>query len=384
MSIKGFFKKIFSEKEEKKQETISIAELEPFIARMKKSLEESEKSSLNSIKSNLTELIGELESHVKVLEKIRLEDKKEEQRIKIIVKENLFLFIKYLKVYIEKLKNVREENFLKNISSILSEFSKKSEASYQKATILIGKEMGNVKESISRFVASSKRIIEENKENLASLEIIKDIEKKIKLLEEAKNSKSEIESKIHELELRKKDKNEAVNILEEEVHKIKQSESYRANIKRKEENENKKQEIKKEVNKLRESIDFKHLAGIFHTNEKKMSLVKYYSENFSQALESDSGESLIEILKEINYNKEIENKIQALTARKKEVDSFNQVNETKDIEASITKIKSESELVDNEKSRLEKALEKQDTLKKSLINEIKRELEKININLTEP
>ncbi len=382
MAIKDFLRKIFSSEQEKKEnEKLRIENLEAWLKEKSGEIEKKEKEVAGLIKSNLANLVSELESKILVLERLNLNEKKAEDRIKFIVKENLFLHIKYLKKLVESLKGINEAD-IEKINTIFSDFTKKASPSYEKATFLIGKELGSVKESISNFFKKSKEIIDENKEFFDKKNIVEKINKEHNNIKNTESSEKQIINHLSEIELSLKDRANAIKSLESEIEHAKKTEKYLANLKRKEENEKAKEDIKKQAIKLRESINFKNLAGIFHTNEKKMKQVKEYNENFLSALENDRGAGLISLLEEIK-NHEASEKLRELIRKQEELNNFKHENETRDLESSISKIKAEVESLENEKLRLQKAGEKQSEMKKSIVSEIRHELEKMNIILSE-
>lgn len=382
MAIKDFLRKIFSsEKEKPEPEKLRFPELEDWLNKRKAELERKESQVTDLVKSRLKQLISETEHHVQILETINLENKKVEDKIKFIVKENLFHYIKYLKSFIETLSKLEDKNFLESLNRAFSDFNRKSEPAFQKATFLIGKELGDVKQSISNFFKDSKTILDENKD-LNNSAILKQIENKFNSVQNTEKSEKQIANRLAEIESNLKDKANAIKILENEIENARKTEKYLANLKKIEENEKSREEIKKQAIKLREIIDFKNLAGIFHTNEKKMRQIKEYNENFLSAIENDRGAGLISLLEEIK-NHEASEKLRELIRKQEELNNFRHENETSELELSMSRINSEIESLKNEKSRIEKAGEKQGETKKSMISEIKQELEKINVILSE-
>jgi len=382
MGIRNFIKKIFSSEEQvKEKEKINLSKLESWISENKQELEKKEKEVSESIKFRIKSLISELESHIPILEKVDISHKKAEEKIKLVVKENLSLYVRYLHKLIESLKSINEEKPLDSLDIIFDDFSKKSEITYQKATFLIGKELGRVKEIISQFSKDIKEIVNQNNEIYSKIRIIREIEKKHKERKNIEDSENKIKAQQEQINLRINDKKSAINILNSEIEEIKKSKDYLEKKEAEKEKEKEKENLIKEIAKLREQIDFKHLAGIFHVNEKKMKTIKDYSEHFLQSLETDNGKSLLNLLIEANYSKEVQEKLQVLINRQKEINNFNQKDETLELESEIKKIEHEIIILEEENSRLEKAKDKLAENNKNLIENIKKELEKLNLEI---
>jgi len=87
-----------------------------------------------------------------------------------------------------------------------------------------------------------------------------------------------------------------------EIEKIKKSKSYIENLKKQEEIKLDEKELEKEVYKLKEIIDFKALAGMFHTDEKKMVVVKEYKKNFQVTFQEDNGARILSLINEAELN----------------------------------------------------------------------------------
>ena len=150
----GLFNWLFGKKEEKQIEKIKFGELEEFIIKKKEQNKEKENIIISNISQNILELVSELNEEGEEIKKIDLKDKKAEERIKIIVLENLSYYADHIKKLIENLKKLDKSGLTELASSIdreLFEFDKKSRMSFEKATILVGKELGNVKDSINKF-----------------------------------------------------------------------------------------------------------------------------------------------------------------------------------------------------------------------------------------
>ena len=89
---------------------------------------------------------------------------------------------------------------MENINSSFSRFNENSGKSYERATILIGKEMGNIRETLKKFSKDILETYNENKETLSFSKKINLIKSKIKENEEIKNKLNEMEEDIEIIE----------------------------------------------------------------------------------------------------------------------------------------------------------------------------------------
>ena len=83
--------------------------------------------------------------------------KKEEDRIKSATEEGRKKYLESVEDFMNGLNNLKKESLEKVIADtnrIFSDFNRRSRMSYERATILIGKEMGEIKESIKAFSRS--------------------------------------------------------------------------------------------------------------------------------------------------------------------------------------------------------------------------------------
>ena len=121
------------------------------------------------IKDRTATVLEELNEKIKVLEIIDVDSIKAEDRIKLIVNENLNNYLGHIGKFVDYLSDLKEEEFEKmvyKINNIFADFNKKSYMSYQKATILIGKEMATTKESTIGLSKYFEKLFNENKDLL--------------------------------------------------------------------------------------------------------------------------------------------------------------------------------------------------------------------------
>ncbi len=381
MGFWNFFKK----KEPIEAERIKFSELQPWLKNKKTEIKEQEDNFLKTIQTRISQLIQELEEKTLALKKININEKKAEDKIKLIVKENLDNYIYYLNKLLGKLKEINEksEQTIEKINSVFAEFEKKSSISFEKATFLIGKELGNTKESIRAFFKALEKILKDNKELIEKSKIISLVGEKMEKFSEVEKTKSNIEQVVGEYNEKILNLNNSIKLQKKEIEKIQSSEKFLAENKKKQILIEKKQEIDKDTERLREMLDFKALANFFHSFEKEMSIIKAYKGNFKQTFQKTKGEDILSLLKESKLqNPEILNKIQDITKNEKEINSI-AIEETgiAELENMIKKIKLELNILNSKKLLEEKKAVKIKGNLNEIISSIKGDLIKINVEV---
>ena len=384
MGFWDFFWSKDREKEESRFEKISIEEIESWLSNKKKQIEGQRENFLKIIRERVYLLIQELEEEVSVLKKIDVEERKVEEKIKLIVKENLLNYIAHLEKLISELKAIdKEGDITEKINSLFSNFKKRSSVSFEKATFLIGKELERVIESIAAFFKDLKNTFKENKDLIDQSKIISLIEAEMEEFYRLKKTGLEIEENISEYNEKIGNLDNNIKIKKEEIEKIKKSEKFIEESKKKEEIETKKEEIEKDINELREILDFKSLANFYHIFEKEMNIIKEHRENFKQAFQKTRGEDILSLLREAKLlSPEILNKTQGITEKEREIGRIViEENGTEDLETEIRKIESEIEVLNSKKFAEGKKYKNLDRNLKETIDSIKKELSKMNVEL---
>ena len=381
----GFFD-FFKKKKEQiiEIEKISQNEFQDWILNKKIKIEKQEQEFSILMKERISQFTSELEEKISVLHEVNIDEKKDVEKIKLIVKENLRNYIDYLEKLMIKLKEIDDEkNIIEKINSIFTDFQKKSALSYEKATILVGKEMKDIKESIRKFFEDLEIIIKNNKDIIDESKMIRLIEIENNKLNEFKKIKSEIINNIEESNNKISNLEKNINIKEEEIENIKKSDKFLEENKKKKDLEIKKQELEKDIENLSRIIDFKALTNFYHSFEKEMSIIKEYRENFKQTFHKTKGENIMLLLRESKlHNVNILNKFQEIEEKRKEIDNI-VIEETgiENLEGVIKEKKLEIEDFNSKKFMKEKKLEKLEINLNDVIKSIKIELIKINVEL---
>ncbi|MCX6750124.1 MAG: hypothetical protein NTZ83_01585 [Candidatus Pacearchaeota archaeon] len=312
MGIWNFLKKILSEEEkvEPIKEKITLSNIEEFIKKEIEKTKEEENKDLSLIHEKIKFFTAQLKENAKIANNVDIESKEKNDKIKSAVYEGRKKYLEFLEKFLNNLeKSVKSEEInlektIEEINSAFLRFSQNSGKSYERATILIGKEMGNIREIIKRFSSELLDIFNENKEIISTSKRLSLIQ--IKLNENRnlneKHMKTDERTALLDKKIQEKEK-ESKNI-SGEIEKIKNSPEYLENINKMGLIESGEKEIEKEMSELRQIIDFKALSNFFHIFEDRMAIVKLYRDDFIEEFKKDKGSRLLNLLNESKLNNE--------------------------------------------------------------------------------
>jgi DNA repair exonuclease SbcCD ATPase subunit len=241
---------------------------------------------------------GEVNNSIEILRNVDLSKRKEYERIKITVQDNLHLYVDYLKKLLNDLKKIDEKElagYFNRIFSCLNEFNRNSRVSYEKATYLIGREMASARSLVKQFGQDISTLAEQNK---PFFEETKQAEKLSNLnneLEESKKLEKDIRQDISYLDKKIESLGNEAKSLGNEVIDIKNSSDYRKEAEEKQEHLKEQGDLDLHLQTIKQKIDFKALARVFHHDKKKAQLIKEYSHNFKEALKEDETLKIIEM-----------------------------------------------------------------------------------------
>ncbi len=386
MGFIDFFKKITGKSSKKEAEKIAFDEIENWIGNKEKEIKNKEKEILVLIKNRILEVNNELDEKLIALENVDIESKKVEDKIKLIVRQNLNNYINYTKNFMENINNLKEENLEKlitTVNGIFLNFDKKSCTSYQKATFLIGKEIAAVKGSITNLSRYLEKVFSKNKDIVDSSKIISFVKLKLRQIEEINETINSVDGRIKYLDEKIMKINEVNKKKLEEIEKIKGSKSYSENLKKQKEIKSAEKELEKEFYELKAMIDFKALSNIFHANQEKIGIIKAHKENFQASLYDET--NILSLLDEAGLNNEtILTKIKQINDKKQEIIKNKEAikkDETEDLLTEVKKIKLEIESLNNEKDKELKTHNRLKKTREEIIDSIKQELVKINVTV---
>lgn len=392
MGFATFFKKIIQKDKvnEPKSNTreLTFDEIKNIVENKEKEIKSKEKEIFLLIKDRASIFANELKHKVRDLEGIDLKSKDTHERVKLIVKTNLNIYIDHVRGLIESISNLNENNFennIKLINHIFMDFEKKSFISYQRSVFLIGDDLIETRKSIADFSKYLINMLENNKEIIGYSRIINSITKKVDQVSEANETISKFEDIIKQL-------TKKIKILEEQnitnieiIENIKKNKSYNENSRQQEQVKLNETELNQEIYELKRIIDFKGLGNIFHTDEKKTKIISAYKDKFEDTYLKDNGTSILSLLDEAKLNNlTIISKTKKINEKQEELIKIKATikkDETEDLLTDIQNTKTEIENINNEIVNEFKKLEKIKIQKEDLINSIKQELARINVKI---
>ncbi|MBS3081016.1 hypothetical protein J4221_06070 [Candidatus Pacearchaeota archaeon] len=320
MSLLDSFKKIFKKEDKTSKNINEVITLEKLYLKVEDKIKEnSEKSKQlkNNIINRINQFNSEITLHLDILENLDISNRKEHDKIKLVVTENLNIYVDQLKKLINNLKDIENLEFKEGVNKlyfIINEFDRKSRHSFEKATILIGKELQNVKITINNFkrdlnnIVGETRILFEEKEVGNKLDLLFLGLKQIKDYEEELNKKKEVLNE--EIKTGNKEK----ELIIQKIEQIKNSDEYKRDLKEKYNHEEKLNKLENELLSLKQKINFKLLAKYFHHDNKKSLIISEYANNFKSSIKDDEEIKIVDYVKEaqgieLNSLHELRNKL---------------------------------------------------------------------------
>lgn len=393
MGIFDFLRKLVQgRKTEPEKEKVSLSDLGAWAENKINHLKSQEKATLDFIQEKVEFLADELKEKINAAESFDVSLKKVEDRIKSSVEEGRKKYLEAVEDLIESLNNLKKEKLEEAIADtnrIFLDFNKRSRMSYERATILIGKEMGEIKESLKAFSKSLIKIFNEKKGLVESFRTISSIKLKLSQFEKIEQEIKQIDSKIIFLnnEIGEKEK-ESREILSE-IDAIKKTPEYLKKLEKQEKIKLLQSELGKEISDLRQLIDFKALGDFHHIFEDKMQMVKAHIVDFQANFQKDNGNGIIGLLEVAKLNsKNISDKLNQIHKKKEEIlkleaelEAEKNKDKTNELYPASTKAILETGDLKNKKSREEKRLKKLKANKEEIISKLKENLEKLGAEL---
>jgi len=256
--------------------------------------------------------------------------------------------------------------------------------SYERATILIGKEMGDIRDEIKLFSKDLIGLFDSHKDIIDLSKNISSIEVKLRQVEEIEKDEIRANEKISSLNKEISEKEGKNTVIFEEIEKIKKSEEYLEHLNNIEECASLDEWIERDFGNLMKIIDFKALANFHHIFEDKMERVKYYRDKFRINFEKDGGNEILNLLSIAKLNsQEILDKINDINSKREMLKNKTEDDKdnTEELQAHIQKIMLEIDEMKNLKAREKKRLEKFKIIKEEIASKIKKDFEKIGVDL---
>ncbi len=378
----------FLKKKQEERKKITYEEISHWIYEKNQEIDTNNQLIINLIKENINSLKQGLEESIEKLKNISLENKKEQDKIKLVVEENLKKYLNnliFLIKSLEKLSYFSYEQAIVEIDSILNDFKKRSLMHYEKATILIGDELGITKEKISDFSKNLNKIIQDNQTIIKNNKNIQSINEELNTINSTNTMIDECDKKIIILKENIKLKENEIKDYLEIIMDLKKSNEYKKELEEKANIYQLKIEYENKINELKSLIDFKKLSSLNHSDNKKMKLIHELKENFKENYQENR---LIGILKESSLcTQEMEKIIQEISNHTTLINSKESTfpdklaKEISSKEEKITSLRKEIESLNEDISKEERIKQKFNESKLVFIGKIKAILMSMNIEL---
>jgi len=380
----GFFDFLKKKRIAEEKEKVEFDELESWLKNKTRQNTEKEKELSDWIKQRTSQFVKETDIKLKSLKNLELTKKKAEDKIHVIVKENLNNYVALLEKLLSNLKNLDSNThgiLIGRINFLFANFEKESFMNFQKASFYFEKELANIKRGMGIFFNDLRSLIESNKSLIDNLKIISAASSKFDELKDNDGLNSQINFQIQGIEQKKADLKNKLESIEKDMKKTAESREYSEKISKREEAEKTRDALKQDILKMKEEVDMKSLARTFHGNEKKMKIIRDYNNDFYSAFENDP-ESIITLLDE-NKKAHISKKIAEIQRKKEEIaEILSEKDEIESLKADMEKIKDEVEILNKEESDCIKRIQKLVEKKQELLEMIKSGLAKINVEVT--
>jgi len=390
MGIFDLFKRLVKEKkaEEVAVEELVFSDIENWIEDKIKENGSEQNEILDIIRGKIKRFTNELREKIVILESVDVEAKKEKEDVKGIVNNSRRDYIRSVENFLENLNNLemkRVEESTKKINKIFLDLNKSSYKNYERATILIGQEMGNIKESLKVFSKELIKTFDQSKDVVDSFKRISLLKSKLDIILSIDRTLEEISKTKLSLNEKIKNKEEENKRFLEEIENIKKSPNHLERLKTQEKIESLEEELKDDIFKLKQLLDFKALANFFHINKEQMDLLKNHKEDFQTNFRKDNGKIIIDLLDEAKLNNstilEKVNLIRIKTEENSNHERNIKEDETLELHSQIKELIMEIDNLKIEKIKEGKRDEKIGTNKEELIDSLKQELSKMNVEV---
>ncbi|MEX0920580.1 MAG: hypothetical protein WDZ69_03300 [Candidatus Pacearchaeota archaeon] len=397
MTILNFLKKFARKKKapepEPEKQKLSFSELGAWLDEKEKENKQKEKEIFSSIKERTDAFEKEAEEKIKVLEGVDVDSKKADERLKSQSKEGREKYVGFVKELIQNFKSLEEESLQQTVSkfeSLFATFAKKAGKSYERATILIGKEARELHETTKEFSNKLKNIFKNNDELIQKSKTISLLKKRLKYIRHADSETEKFQKEIEEAEEKIKEKQEESKKLLKETEEIKESNDYKNYLEKQNKQRSLREEIDRDIFSLRQLIDFKTLGNFYHQFSDKMEIIKSYRDDFRDSFNEDKGKRILELIEKANLpNERFKEKINKIEDRNKELSNVeDEIKEDKsrrrlsELTSKITNTTMELGGLRSKKSVQEAKLEKLKINKGQITEKIKEDVNNVGAEIT--
>ena len=398
MSWLDKIKSILARKEKKIEieapaRVINFEDIPGLLEEKTKKLKENNARIKDRIINRIKEFGTALNGVISALENLDLGKRKEDERLKLIVRENSNQYASLVLRLSSKLNGIakngdgREDGkrgegekngeigesgargLLEKIALNLSEFYRTSALPFQKGTILIGKEMENIKTIIRGFSDEMTAIEKENESFFKENELVRAMNNHFLELKELGKQEEILNHLLEEQKRKIESMNKDYIAIEKEIEEIRKSENYKKDMEEREGKEKERKEIEKKFQELKTEIDFKELGKKYHSIEKLHKIVKKYSNNFVWALMEDKELEFGNLLMDENQKEQLRELKSKLIELAKEISTKTEerikslLDTQKDIKNELKNMESN---IENTGKRMRKLVDRKNNLKEEI------------------
>lgn len=282
MGLADFCRSIFAKSRPEKQERLAEKDLDAWIQQK----EHEDEEALATLTKRVAHFLRDLDAQLAALERVDLDRRRTDEQVKAIAKGNLHTYLGHVHVLKTQLKGLdapTTDTYLAALDDNFLEFHRKAHKNYEKATLLVGKDIGKMRALIGTFALSITK-----KYTRTTLAPIKELRRKLQHADTVITDTTQtlIALRKRMAETKKEERQRAAATKRRQAEAKKERARYDAE----------RAALHKEVHRVKMLIDFKALANLFHAS-KEMRIVKEHRDNFAAALEKDDG-ALLPLLEE--------------------------------------------------------------------------------------
>jgi hypothetical protein len=391
MGMFDFLKKIFNEKENVAvtSEKLGFSELGDWLEGKINEGEIKEKEIFVVIRDKIGKFGREFREKMVVLRGVDVEAKKGRDDLKEIVNNGRRDYIALVEVFLDTLESLEMNNLeqvMEKINKAFLDFDKSSYKNYERTTILIGKEMGSMKDGLKIFSKELIRFFEDSKVVMNYYKRIFLIQSKFEMISSVDKTLEKISETLISINKKINSHEEENKKFTEEMVNVKKSSDYLDILEVRKKLESLDDELKKDIFGLKQLLDFKALANFFHINEEQLKIVKKHKENFHLNFQYNDGKKIVDLLDEAKLNNDIiSGKVSQIRIKKdKIVKMHGEIgkDETKKLSLQIDEEVLRINNLNEEKVKEEKRGEKLRGSREEMIIEMKDELGKMNVEFS--
>jgi hypothetical protein len=394
MKILNKLKNLFRERKESetpKLEEIDKKHLKEHLEKIKIKNKEILNKNTDSFYNTLAPLLEELEEHILLLKEVDISKRKVDERTRNITQIGRKQYIEALETLIENLRERKEQPTL-HILKEMERFSKQELRAEFKASQIIGKEIENIKKTLTtikramnNFLENTEKLLEKNKE-------ISNIDSILIELNEKEKNKNKVIQEIENLEKENKSLLKESNENGTKIETLKKSPKF-LESKKKSESLRELEKILSEIkNQLKNYLNEKTFAKYIHIEKDflKKKFITKYSLNPLESVLKDKGLEIIPFLKTIlekvekkelslkeNELSGLKEAIKDLKTKKEDyiltIERINQLKEkieSEDIEKNIIELEKENRKREQQREFNESAINRLKTKEKQSSEEI--------------